>query len=72
VIRIAITAEAFEAITRTLPLGSVGHEAAPNAQGQRLIWLDDRMADRLAAMREPGESYSDAILKLATNQTRSA
>jgi hypothetical protein len=32
-IRIAITAEAFEAITRTLPLGSVGYEAEANERG---------------------------------------
>jgi predicted CopG family antitoxin len=27
------------------------------------------MADRLGAMRESGESYSDVILRLAANQT---
>ena len=28
-------------------------------------WLEDAIADRLGAMRGPGESYSDVILRLA-------
>jgi hypothetical protein len=65
VIRIAITEAAFEAIVATLPLGSVGYENAVNVRGERLIWLDPRMADKLTAMRGPGESYSDVIMRLA-------
>jgi hypothetical protein len=68
-IRIAISAEAFEAIARTLPLGSVGFEQEPDAKGERLIWLEDAMADRLGTMRGPGETYSDAILRLAKATT---
>ena len=34
-VRIAISVEAFEAIARTLPLGSVAYEAELNEQGQR-------------------------------------
>ena len=34
-----------------------------NAQGQRTVWLEDAMADRLGAMRRPGELYSDVILR---------
>jgi hypothetical protein len=64
-IRIAITAAAFEAIKATLPLGSVGFEPEPDAKGERTIWIDDRQADKLAAMRGPGESYSDVILRIA-------
>ena len=55
-IRIAISAEAFEAIARTLPLGSMGFEAEANERGEKLVWLEDAMADRLAVMRGPGES----------------
>jgi hypothetical protein len=40
-IRIAITPEAFDAISATLPLGTVGYEPQLDAQGSRLIWLDD-------------------------------
>jgi hypothetical protein len=36
-IRIAITPAVFEAIAATLPLGSDGYEAAPNAKGERMI-----------------------------------
>jgi hypothetical protein len=68
VVRIAINVEAFEAIARTLPLGSVGYEAEPNEQGERLIWLEDAMADRLSAMRGRGESYSDVIMRLAAGE----
>jgi hypothetical protein len=64
-IRLAITAEAFEAIKATLPLGSVGFEPEPDAKDERYLWLEDAMADRLAAMRGPGERYSDVILRLA-------
>ena len=64
-IRIAITEAAFKAIARTLPLGSVGVEPKANEQDKRLIWLEDAMADRLGAMRGPGESFSDAIIRIA-------
>ena len=64
-IRIAITAEAFVAIARTLPLGSVGYENKTNERGERLIWLDRAVVDRLRALRGPRESYSDVILRIA-------
>jgi hypothetical protein len=64
-IRIAISVEAFEAIARTLPLDSVGYEAEVNERGERYVWLDAAMADRLGAMRGPGESFSDAIIRIA-------
>jgi hypothetical protein len=62
--RIAITEAAFKGITATLPVGSVAYEAEPNERGERLIWIEDAMADRLGAMRGPGESCSDVILRL--------
>ena len=65
-IRIAITAAAFEAIAATLPLGRVGYENATNERDERLSWLEPRMVDQLGALRSPGESYSDVILRLAT------
>ena len=64
-IRIAISVEAFEAIAKTLPLGSLGYENATNERGERLIWLEPTVVNRLRAMRGAGESYSDVILKLA-------
>jgi hypothetical protein len=35
------------------------------AQGEKLIWLDRAVIDRLRAMRGPSESYSDTIVRLA-------
>jgi Putative antitoxin len=66
VIRIAISVEAFEAIAKTLPFGSVGYENKINDRGERLIWLEPDVFDRLRALRGPGESYSDVILRLAS------
>jgi hypothetical protein len=43
----------------------VAVEAAANERGERLIWLEAAMADRLGAMRGPGESLSDVIIRLA-------
>ena len=64
-IRISITSAAFEAIASTLPLGSVGFEREAGAKGERLVWLDAVVVDRLRAMRGPGAGYSDVILRLA-------
>ena len=38
-VRIAISVEAFEAIARTLPLGTVGYEPEANERGERVVWL---------------------------------
>jgi len=65
VIRIAISQAAFDAIASTMPLGSVGYENDANELGERLIWLALNVVDRLRALRGPGESYSDVILRLA-------
>ncbi len=66
-IRIAIRVAAFEAIARTLPLGSVAYEAEADERGERTVWLEAAMADRLGAMRGPGESFRDVILRLAAH-----
>ena len=67
-VRITITPAAFGAIAATLPVGSVGFEAEPDAEGERHIWLEPAVVDRLAAMRSPSESYSDVILRLAAGE----
>ena len=66
-VRIAISAEAFEAITRTLParFGSVSYENVSNAKGERYVWLDRKVVEHLRALRGPGESFSDVIMLLA-------
>jgi hypothetical protein len=60
-IRIAISQAAFEAIARTLALGSVNFENATDEQGNRYVWLAPTVIDRQRAMRGPGESYSEAL-----------
>jgi hypothetical protein len=62
-ILIAISVEAFEVIARTLPLGNVSFENQTNEHGDRLVWLDRSVVDRLRALRGSGESYSDVILR---------
>ena len=69
-IKIAISVEAFEAIARTLPVGSVGYEAEANERGERYVWLESTVVDKLGAMRRPGESHSDVILRLAKAESR--
>ena len=64
-IRIAISQAAFDAIVSSMPLGAVGYENEANELGERLIWLAPNVVDRLRALRQPGESYSDVILRLA-------
>ena len=63
-IRISITTAAFEAIAATLPLGSVGFELEVDARGERLVWVETAVVDKLSALRGPGESHSDVILRL--------
>jgi hypothetical protein len=69
-VRIAISQAAFDAIAKTLPVGSVGYENKVNEKGERLIWLDPSVVDRLRAMRGPGETYSDVILRLSGGKER--
>ena len=64
-VRIAISQAAFDAIAKTLALGSVGFENKVNEKGERLIWLPPEVIAKLKAKRGPGESYSDVILRLA-------
>jgi hypothetical protein len=57
--------EAYEAIKATLPQDSDAWPAQHDGRGGVTIWLDRKFVDRLQAMRGPGESYSDVILRLA-------
>jgi predicted CopG family antitoxin len=36
-----------------------------NERNERYVWLEPNVVNRLRAMRRPGESYSDVILRLA-------
>jgi hypothetical protein len=52
------------AIARTLAFGNMSFQNATNERGERLIWLDHAVVNRLRAMRGPGESYSDVIMRV--------
>jgi hypothetical protein len=56
-IQISITA-AVEAIERTLPLGSVTFEATVDAMGNREIWVELAVVNKLRAIRGPGSPRS--------------
>ena len=63
-ISIPITEEAYEAHKANMP----GIDQAPTSKssdGQVHIWLDRTFVDRLRALSEPGEGYSDVILRMA-------
>ncbi len=62
-IRIAITPAAYEAICATLPEGAPLWPVEGQG-GQCFIHVEAAVVDRLAAMRGPGEDYSDVILRL--------
>ena len=73
-IRVAITTEAFDAldaVSDLLPLGTVNFEREPDANGERFIWLAPDVFNKVRALREPGESYSDLILKLVELKAKS-
>jgi hypothetical protein len=42
-IRIAISQAAFDAVTRTLPLGNLGYEAHRGADGEVHIWIEGQV-----------------------------
>jgi len=67
VVTISITAEALSAIAATLPDNREA-ERRPDGKGGFLVTLDHRLLDRLKAMRGPGESYSDVIIRLARGE----
>ena len=71
-IRIAVSAEAFEAVAATLPLGSnIFFQRETTPKGERIwIWIERLWLNKLAAMRGPGEFYSDVILWLVEIEAR--
>ncbi len=69
-IRIAITAEAYDAIVATLPVGSVAYEPQLGAHGEVFVWLEDRWLRKLGSLRRPSEGYSDVILRAAKAEGR--
>ena len=60
-IRLAITPAAIAA---TLP-GNVGFENKRALNGHWFIWLDHAAVAKFKALRGPGQSYSDVIIRVA-------
>jgi hypothetical protein len=65
---ITVTAEAYAAIKATLLADTQTWPPSPGDLGDVVIWLDQAMLDRLEAMRGPGESYSDVIIRVARGE----
>jgi hypothetical protein len=62
-IGVTISAEAYAAIAATLQAGSAADpELAPDREYR--VWLPRAVVERLRALREPGETFSDVILRL--------
>jgi hypothetical protein len=64
--RIAITAEAFAAIRESLP--PAGSRPPQEVGGLYLVSVPNDIMDKLMALRGPGESYSDVIIRLAAGE----
>jgi hypothetical protein len=41
----------------------LAREPESDTKGERLVWLESNVVDRLKALRQSGESYSDVILR---------
>jgi hypothetical protein len=64
-IRIEISAAAYAAISDGVPEPSrLPAQASPT--GGFYLWLDKVTVNRLRAFRGPGEGYSEAIVRLAS------
>ena len=63
-ISIPITDEACEALKARNP-GIDQDQTSRGRNGQLRIWVDRTFLDQLLAVRRPGESYSNVILRLA-------
>jgi hypothetical protein len=62
-IGVTISGRAYATVAGTLPPGSLAREITPDRDYQ--VWLPRGDVIRLRALREPGETFSDVILRLA-------
>jgi hypothetical protein len=62
-IRVVLTDAAYDAITSTLAKG-VARWPMQRDRGECFIQVEAPVVDRMRAMRMPGESYSEVILRL--------
>jgi len=67
-IRVALTDAAYDAIASTLPQGAARWPMQRD-RGQCFIQVEAAVVGRMRAMRRPGESYSQVILRLVELET---
>jgi hypothetical protein len=67
-IRLGLTDAVYDAIASTLPKGTA-RWPMQREQGQCFIQVEAAVVDRMRAMRRPGESYSEVILRLVELKT---
>jgi hypothetical protein len=62
----------IEGIGASNTITVVHREETPdvNEKGERVVWLEPPVVERLTAMRGPGESDSDVILRLVETSQR--
>ena len=70
-IRVALTDVAYYAIASTLPKGAARWPMQRD-RGQCFIQVEAAVVDRIRAMRRPGESYNQVILRLVELETGEA
>ena len=61
-IRIAVTAEAFDALAAVRPSGNVLYERERTAQGGYLVWLDESVVNNLERLRGPRDVELSAVI----------
>ena len=67
-IRVALTDAVYDVIASTLPKGAARWPMQRD-RGQCFIQVEAAVVDRMRAMRRPGESYSEVILRLVELKT---
>ena len=67
-IRVALTDAVYDVIVSTLPKGAARWPMQRD-RGQCFIQVEAAIIDRMRAMRRPGESYSEVILRLVELKT---
>lgn len=64
-VRIEVTQAAYDVLLSSLPDGWTPLEPQVSDMGNYYLWLDRRSVAQLAALRRPGEGFSEVVLRLA-------
>jgi hypothetical protein len=68
-IRVVLTDAAYDAIASTLPKGAA-RWPMQHERDQCFVQIEAAVVDRMRAMRRPGESYIEVILKLVEKRSK--